>query len=406
MQSGATGDITRQRRTSLKHGGEEGGEEGGEDEDAGEDEEVKIVSSPKQNKESNNKNKMDLLLLIDCTASMGSYIAKAKSCIADIATRFQQQYPGAGVLRIGVIAYRDHPPQDLSYVTRVFDFSDDAAAARAFVDALSASGGGDGPEAVGEALSEAVRCDWRPGATKVAVLIADAPPHGIGESGDGFPQGVPGSADPFVSINSLSATGVRLYPVGCLPALANYRFAIPFFIEAARKTGGKSVALEGAHHLGDVIFGASLVEMGLAELKLDAQRRCAAAAATNPTLSTAQLQVLVASDMCEAGVVYRSLGGATDLSEKTKNAALFSGQRDLAGARNRTGCAVDEAPPDGGTCNAYRSLGSDGWVESAEKRVRCTEKPVVPVVPVPDVALVTETTVTADFLEALFQRTV
>ena len=50
---------------------------------------------------------------------------------------------------------------------------------------LYASGGGDGPEAVTAALAETYNMDWRPEATKMVVLIADAPPHGIGEYGDG-----------------------------------------------------------------------------------------------------------------------------------------------------------------------------------------------------------------------------
>jgi hypothetical protein len=50
---------------------------------------------------------------------------------------------------------------------------------------LYASGGGDGPEAVTAALAEALNMDWREYASKMVVLIADAPPHGIGEYGDG-----------------------------------------------------------------------------------------------------------------------------------------------------------------------------------------------------------------------------
>lgn len=50
---------------------------------------------------------------------------------------------------------------------------------------LYASGGGDGPEAVTAALAEALHMDWREHASKMVVLIADAPPHGIGEYGDG-----------------------------------------------------------------------------------------------------------------------------------------------------------------------------------------------------------------------------
>jgi hypothetical protein len=34
-------------------------------------------------------------------------------------------------------------------------------------------------------MGEALNMDWREHASKMIVLIADAPPHGIGEYGDG-----------------------------------------------------------------------------------------------------------------------------------------------------------------------------------------------------------------------------
>jgi hypothetical protein len=34
-------------------------------------------------------------------------------------------------------------------------------------------------------MFEALNMDWREEASKMVVLIADAPPHGIGEYGDG-----------------------------------------------------------------------------------------------------------------------------------------------------------------------------------------------------------------------------
>lgn len=46
---------------------------------------------------------------------------------------------------------------------------------------LYASGGGDGPEAVTAAMYALTEMEWRQRATRMAVLIADAPPHGIGE---------------------------------------------------------------------------------------------------------------------------------------------------------------------------------------------------------------------------------
>ena len=60
---------------------------------------------------------------------------------------------------------------------------------QAYVDTMAAVGGGDGPEAVADALYEVLRMEFRPNAAKVCVLIADAPPHGLGEACDGFPQG-------------------------------------------------------------------------------------------------------------------------------------------------------------------------------------------------------------------------
>jgi len=88
-------------------------------------------------------------------------------------------------LRVGLVAYRDHPPQDHTYITKNFGFSSDISKVHKDLSGLYASGGGDGPEAVTAALAEALNMDWRPAASKMIVLIADAPPHGIGEYGDG-----------------------------------------------------------------------------------------------------------------------------------------------------------------------------------------------------------------------------
>ena len=59
------------------------------------------------------------------------------------------------------------------------------------LNALSASGGGDGPEAATDALQLSLTADWKDGASRVVILITDAPPHGVEETGDGFPDGCP-----------------------------------------------------------------------------------------------------------------------------------------------------------------------------------------------------------------------
>ncbi len=45
-------------------------------------------------------------------------------------------------LRFAIVSYRDHPPQDSSYVTQFLDFTDQFSAIN-YVKTLSAAGGGD-----------------------------------------------------------------------------------------------------------------------------------------------------------------------------------------------------------------------------------------------------------------------
>jgi hypothetical protein len=52
------------------------------------------------------------------------------------------------------------------------------------------SSGGDGPEAVTPALHDTIhQLTWRNEAVKIAILIADAPPHGLDSIGDTWPNG-------------------------------------------------------------------------------------------------------------------------------------------------------------------------------------------------------------------------
>lgn len=127
------------------------------------------------------------MFIQDATGSQGAYITSATRNIEEIcATIFESgKLLHPEDLRVGLISFRDHPPQDHTYITKNFGFSSDIKKVHEHLKSLFASGGGDGPEAVTAALGEALNMDWRPSASKMVVLIADAPPHGIGEYGDG-----------------------------------------------------------------------------------------------------------------------------------------------------------------------------------------------------------------------------
>lgn len=219
---------------------------------------------PEQNPE------LDLCFLCDCTGSMGHYIRSAQQNIRDIVETIKSSH-GATV-RFGLISYRDHPPQDHTYVTQVHPFTEDVQEMACQVSTMSAAGGGDGPEAVTAALADALELPWRPNATKIIILIADAPPHGLEPGGDGFPNGDPEGRDPLEIGRSMAAEGIVCYCVGCEPALGHYHFARDFMCSLAEITGGQAVALSSAALLAKVIVNGSAEEISLTRLEREVER--------------------------------------------------------------------------------------------------------------------------------------
>jgi len=74
---------------------------------------------------------------------------------------------------LALVEYRDHPPQDETFVTRVHDFTESIKEMKKWLEACRAEGGGDLPEAVADGLHDALKLNWRENATKICVLISD-----------------------------------------------------------------------------------------------------------------------------------------------------------------------------------------------------------------------------------------
>lgn len=114
--------------------------------------------------------KVDLVFIVDCTGSMGPYIKQAQENIQKIAETVSRT---AFSVRLALVEYRDHPPQDTTFVTRVHDFTFFVNEMKTWVDGMSASGGGDVPESVACALHKATSLSYRENATKMCVLIGN-----------------------------------------------------------------------------------------------------------------------------------------------------------------------------------------------------------------------------------------
>jgi hypothetical protein len=211
---------------------------------------------------------LDLVFIQDCTGSQGSYISSATKNIERICEHIFEsgRLQAKEDLRVGLVAFRDHPPQDHTYVTKNFGFSSDITDVHKHLTTLYASGGGDGPEAVTAALAEAVNMDWNPHATKMVVLIADAPPHGIGEFGDGFEDGSPDGHDPLHIARLMASRGITLFFVACEPALSGYSYAPDFYKAITNITSGLMLPLTTADLLAHAIVGSVLENLDMERL--------------------------------------------------------------------------------------------------------------------------------------------
>jgi hypothetical protein len=131
----------------------------------------------------------------DTTGSLQRYIDTAVARCRDVCISLQgsDQLDKVGGLRMAVVAFRDHKDSD-EYVTKDFGgFTENVTTIESNLSTLVAHGGDDGPEAITAALYKTLELDWRPGddIAKIAVVITDAPPHGIGERDDDYYDGDP-----------------------------------------------------------------------------------------------------------------------------------------------------------------------------------------------------------------------
>ena len=161
---------------------------------------------------------VDIVFCIDTTGSMGTYITLTKNILCSMVEHFKSI---AKQPLFGIVAYRDHPPQENTYVTKVYQLSS-ADVAVQYLKELDAAGGGDLPEAVLQGLWDSlVQIKWRsPDETakiseenqepaklvykKVIIHVGDAPAHGKefheDNINDAFSNGCPSN----ISLKSLS----------------------------------------------------------------------------------------------------------------------------------------------------------------------------------------------------------
>lgn len=143
---------------------------------------------------------------------MSAYLKTAKDCISQMMTTGMQGSTTVCTL----VFFRDFTDQ---FVTHTVGPTADIGILMSALTTMAASGGGDTPEAVSEALraaADVVLASHMGNAACVLVLITDAPPHGLSALvGDSYPNGGPDGEvlDLFEQCDRLADLNVRVIAV-------------------------------------------------------------------------------------------------------------------------------------------------------------------------------------------------
>ncbi len=146
-------------------------------------------------------NRVEIAFVVDATGSMQDEIEYLKEELGDILTKFSMKDPSID-LNTGAVFYRDESD---AYVTKVQPFSNNISNTIKFIKEQFADGGGDYPEALNNAMEDAVdKLKWSESArTKIIFLLMDAPPHDEAKK------------EMTRLIVSAATKGIRIVPVAC-----------------------------------------------------------------------------------------------------------------------------------------------------------------------------------------------
>jgi hypothetical protein len=64
-------------------------------------------------------------------------------------------------------------------------------------------------------VAELLKLQWRDNASRIAIVITDAPPHGCGTPGDGFGGGCPCGIDLMAILHEASRRNIVVHVIGC-----------------------------------------------------------------------------------------------------------------------------------------------------------------------------------------------
>ncbi len=150
---------------------------------------------------------LDLMFVVDTTGSMTDELSYLQAELGDVISRLEDEVVGNAELRLSVNFYRDHGDE---FVVRSFPFTTDVSLALSQLEEQGLGDGGDFPEAVEEALADAIfEHEWSADArARLLFLILDAPPHDTAAVRASLDESIRAAAERGIRVIPVAASGI------------------------------------------------------------------------------------------------------------------------------------------------------------------------------------------------------
>ncbi|MFH0975726.1 MAG: VWA domain-containing protein [Spirochaetota bacterium] len=297
---------------------------------------------------------IDILFILDTTGSMGEEISRLKDTI-EIINMNIASISSKPKVRFGMVLYRD---KDEEYLTKIIPLTDDLDRFREELNKVEANGGGDGPEDLQSALSDALtKIKWNNNGIRLSFIITDAPPHIDYGQKYTYINAARDARQKGIKIFSVGTGGLDINGEYVLRQLSQYTYSKYIFLtygERGEAEGGKEGSV--SHHTGanfqtdkleSIIIRFAKEELSFQSDKpLEQGEEFIQAVKIKDEQNEATLKKL--NDMCIAQLIdYSSIGiplgttvsvipFASDNKALKSNAEYFTEQMAFSLARNKT----------------------------------------------------------------------
>ncbi len=192
---------------------------------------------------------LDIVFILDTTASMAEEINRLKTTIEIIYSNLVY-FPSQPIVRFGLVLFRDRGDD---YVVHMLPLTGDLSRFQAFLNKVEAAGGGDWPEDLQEALVQSIRSiEWNPDGIRMAFIITDAQPHLDYGQQYTYVSAVHDAREKGVKIFSIGTGELPLSGEYVLRQIAQYTYAKYLFLtygERSDSEGGRLGSV--SHHVGE-----------------------------------------------------------------------------------------------------------------------------------------------------------